>query len=125
MGTAWPLLLVWLVQANPFLEEGKQFYRDMLYPQAADRLRVSLRAPNLTHEERREAFDLLARSLAAQGQLDEAEELYKQLLEKDPSAPAPLHAAPKIRQAFQHAKENLYPRDFVQLTLVAVSSASL
>jgi hypothetical protein len=126
MSSAWVLSLVSaLLGANPFLEEGKQFYRDMFYPQAADRLRVAVDAPNITREERREAVDLLARSLAALGHLDEAEHEYARLLEKDSNAPAPAHAAPKIRQAFLKAKERLYPHDFVQLTLVAVTPASI
>jgi hypothetical protein len=110
-----------LVAANPYLEEGKELYGSMRYDKAAARLRLAAEVPTNSVEERRQAHDLLARSQAALGQLEQAEATYANLLEKDPSAPAPDDASPKIRAAFQKAKERLYSAGFVALEPAAAA----
>jgi hypothetical protein len=118
-------LLLFLSGANPFLDEGRRLYDAMLYENATAQLRLAAEAPTSTREERREAVDLLARALAAQGLDEQAEREYAKLLGRDPNAPSPVHASPKIRTAFQRAKARLYPPNFVSLTPVAATSASI
>jgi hypothetical protein len=57
--------------------------------------------------------------------IDQSEREYARLLDRDPNAPAPADASPKIRAAFQRAKARLYPADFVSLSQVAATNASV
>jgi hypothetical protein len=50
--------------------------------------------------------------------VDRAEEAFAQLLSRDASAPAP-QAAPKVREAFARAKQQLYAADYVKLRALA------
>src|SRR5258708_8729671 len=125
MWAAPALLVLWMSSANPFLGEGKRLYDAMLYEKATAQLRLAADAPASTREERRQAVDLLARSLAAQGLIDQSEREYAHLLERDPLAPAPASASPRIRAAFRRAKLGLFPESFVRLTPVAVTAASV
>lgn len=104
-----------LVTANPYLGESRQLYESLRYEKAITRLELAKKVPTTTNEERREILDLLAKSYAALGQLSEAEDAYADLLAKDPHAPSPDDAAPKIRQVFQRAKERLYPQTYVRV----------
>lgn len=101
--------------ANPYLDEGRRLYEQVRYAQAEEQLRLAFQVPTSTTEERRAAGDLLARSLAAQGRNDEARRVYAELLSKDPSAPPPRDASPKIRALFVAAKEQVFPSDFVAI----------
>ncbi|WP_224246742.1 hypothetical protein [Hyalangium gracile] len=105
----------WLVAANPQLDEGRALYQSLRYERAAEKLRLATQAPGATPEERIASYDLLARSLAALGRMDEVKSTYRDLLRLEPHAPVPLDAAPKIREAFMQAKEGLYRRDYVEL----------
>jgi hypothetical protein len=125
MSAAAAMLVLWVSGANPFLDEGRRLYDGMLYEKATAQLRLAAEAPTSTREERRQAVDLLARSLAAQGLNDQSEREYARLLDRDPNAPAPADASPKIRAAFQRAKARLYPADFVSLSQVAATTASV
>jgi hypothetical protein len=125
MHAAAAMLVLWVSGANPFLDEGRRLYDGMLYEKATAQLRLAAETPTSTKEERRQAVDLLARSLAAQGLIDQAEREYARLLDRDPNAPAPADASPKIRAAFQRAKARLYPADFVSLSQVAATTASV
>ncbi len=109
-----PLGLV--LAANPYLGEGQKLFDGMRYPEAEARLRTAREVPTSTPEERRRVYDLLARSVAAQGRLPEAEGLYAELLAKDPDAPAPQGVSPKIRETFHRAKERIYPPPYAQLS---------
>lgn len=62
-----------VVGANPHLDEGRKLFRGLYYQEAEVPLRRACRVPTSTPQETLEAFDLLARTLAAQGRLDEAE----------------------------------------------------
>lgn len=112
-----PLLSVatWLLAANPALVEGRALYQSLRYERAAEKLLVATQAPDASPEERLESYDLLARSQAALGRMKEVQDTYRQLLLWDPQAPLPRDAAPKIREAFLRAKEELYRRDYVEL----------
>jgi hypothetical protein len=101
--------------ANPNLEEGRALFEAMQYRPAEARLRLARSAAQSNPAERREILDLLARALAAQGRLGEAEDVYAELLAADPHAPSPDGVSPKITDAYQRAKERLYPRGFVRL----------
>jgi hypothetical protein len=102
--------------ANPSLEDGRKLYDALRYRAAEARLRLALDVPTSTPEERREAHDLLARSLMAQGRAKEAEQVYSRLLAVDPGAPPP-RASPGVKRAFERAKEALYDQSFVRLVL--------
>lgn len=104
-----------LLASNPYLAESRQLYESLRYEKAISRLELARKVPTTSNDERREILDLLARSYAASGQLDKAEDAYAELLSKDPHAPSPDEAAPKIRQVFSKAKERLYPTTYVRV----------
>lgn len=108
-------LLALSLGANPYLDEGRKLYDQVRYRDAEAKLQLAREAPGSTDAERRETFDLLAKAVAAQGRLDEAERVYAELLTWDPHAAAPEAASPKIRDLFKRAKERVYPRGFVKL----------
>lgn len=112
------LLLALLVTANPALDEGRALYQQLNYEQALVKLKAAAESADGTAE-RRESYDLLARTWAALGDTRQAEATYAQLLAKDPLAPAPAEAAPKIRAAYTSAKTSLFPPGTVRLTRVA------
>lgn len=100
--------------ANVDLDEGRMLHDSMQFRAAEARLRLA-RQQAQSPAERNEAIDLLARTLAAQGRLKDAEDLYSELLALDPHVEAPKDVAPKISDAFNRARESLYPKDFVRL----------
>ncbi len=104
-----------LLSANPYLDEGRELYKALQHEQALPRLQLAAEVPGQTLDERRAAFDLLARCKAALGDLPGAQAAYSTLLRKDALAPAPADAAPKIREAFRAAKASLFPPGTVQL----------
>src|SRR4051812_9335258 len=104
-----------ILATNPYLAESRQLYESLRYEKAIMRLELARKVPTTSNDERREILDLLARSYAALGQLDKAEDSYAELLAKDPHAPSPDEAAPKIRQVFSKAKERLYPPTYVRV----------
>jgi len=59
------------------------------------------------------------------GDLSGATRAYSDLLERDPAAPAPSAAAPKIREAFRAAKVALFPMGTVKLTRVPAPEGHL
>ncbi len=111
--------------ANPYLEEGKSFYQSLRFREAESRLRLARENPGNSAEETAEILDLLARSVSAFGRFDEAEEIYEELLAKDPHASAPSHAAPAIGNAFLAAKKRLYSPEYVKLSLGKVTDGTL
>ena len=106
---------LFLLGANPYLDQGRTLYRAVRYAEAEVQLRMGLEVPTATPSERREAHDLLARVLLAEGRGAEAEQIYARLLSVDPSSPAPENAAPKVREAFNAAKRAAFPPDYVRL----------
>jgi len=118
-------LTVLLFTANPYLEEAKGFYESLRFREAESRLRLARENPGNTPEETREILDLLARTVAAFGRFDEAQEIYAELLAKDPHAPTPTQAAPAILKAFLGAKKRLYSPDYVKLSLGKVTDSTL
>ncbi len=121
-----PLLSLGLVlAANPYLDEGQKLFEGLRYPEAEARLKTARQVPTSTPEERRRVYDLLARSVAAQGRMGETEGLYAELLAKDPDAPPPQGVSPKIREAYTRAKERVYPPPYAQLTLLPAAPGRL
>jgi hypothetical protein len=118
-------LTVLLFTANPYLEEAKGFYESLRFREAESRLRLARQNPGNTPEETREILDLLARTVAAFGRFDEAQEIYTELLAKDPHAPTPTQAAPAILKAFLGAKKRLYSPDYVKLSQGRVTAGTL
>src|SRR5499427_4458372 len=114
-----------VLSANPYLEEGRGFYQSLRFREAESRLRLARQNPGNSAEEMAEILDLLARSVSAFGRFDEAEEIYEELLAKDPHAPAPSQAAPAIVNAFLAAKKRLYSPEYVKLSLGKVSDGTL
>jgi hypothetical protein len=108
------LFLQLALAANPYLGEGKALFEALKYPEAEARLRTAAQVPETTVDERRAIYDLLARAVLAQGRGPDAELVYAELLAKDAGAPAP-KGAPKVRDAFQRAKERLYPQPFARI----------
>ncbi len=119
------LLVASLVAANPYLVEGKEHFSHLQYTEALRPLTLAVAVPGQTTAERREAYDLLARTRAALGDLAGTSEAYGELLAKDPNAPAPTDAAPKIREAFRAAKTSLFAPGVVKLTRVTAGEGHL
>lgn len=111
--------------ANPYLEEGRSLYQALRFREAESRLRLARENPANTPEETAEIFDLLARSVSAFGRFDEAQEIYEELLAKNPHASAPSHASPSIVDAFLGAKKRLYSPEYVKLSLGKVLDGAL
>src|SRR5579862_8255229 len=103
------LLAACISNAEPTLDEGRELFRALKYEEALSKLEQAVELPNLATAERREAFDLLARTWAALGNLPRAQAVYGQLLLHDANAPSPDDAAPKIREVFRAAKVALFP----------------
>ncbi len=116
------LAVLTLLAANPYLAEGKSHFERLAYEKALGPLTLAAQVPGQSAAERREAFDLLARTRAALGDLPGATAAYTELLERDPLAPAPLEAAPKIREAFRAAKAALFTPGTAKLTLAKVAA---
>lgn len=116
VGTLVCSVLPLVLAANPYLDQGRKLYRQLFYQEAEVQLRRAIEVPTSTQEERREAYDLLARALYARGQAGDAELAYAELLGRDPHTPPPQKASPAIRELFQRAKLRVYPRGYVRLT---------
>src|SRR5687768_3398026 len=91
---------------NPHLDAGRRLYEQLKYPEAEARLRVAAQSPTNSADERAQIADLLARALVAQGRTAEAERTWADLLAKQPDAPDPAGASPKIREVFTRAKRS-------------------
>lgn len=124
MGALTATVIALTLGVNPQLSEGRALFQRLRYEAAEAKLREAQRNPESTPQERAEVLDLLARSLAAQGRMDECEEAYRELLVHEPHAPTP-GAAPKIRGAFERAKRRVYPSDYVQLQLRSASGGQV
>jgi hypothetical protein len=111
--------------ANPELDEARALYKALHYAEAVPLLKRAAEAPGATLAERREAYDLLARAWAAEADLQAAEAAYGELLSKDAYAPAPVDAAPKLREVFRAAKAALYPPGTVRLTRRTATTVEL
>ena len=118
-------VVLMLLATNPYLTEGKSYLQQLAYEKALGPLTLAAQVPGQSTSERREAYDLLARTRAALGDLPGAAAAYATLLEKDPLAPAPADAAPKIREAFRAAKAQVYPMGTVRLTAVKAAEGHL
>lgn len=105
-----------VLASNAYLDEARQLYKSLQYQKAEAKLWLAREVPNSTVEEKVEANDLLARCLAAQGRMDETEQVYADLLELSPNDAGPEGAAPKLREAFFRAKEKKFPKTYVRLT---------
>ncbi len=114
------LLGSWLViaGAHPYLNQGQRLYEDQSFELALTKLTMAAGVAELSVDDRRLTFDLLARCHVALGRMDRAEEAFAQLLSVDPSSPTP-QAAPKLREAFLRVKQRLYSADHVKLTALA------
>ncbi|MBX7102118.1 MAG: hypothetical protein K1X89_30665, partial [Myxococcaceae bacterium] len=121
----WAVAVAALVAANPPLDEARGLVKALRYEQALEPLRRATQVPTSTVAERRESFDLLVRTLAALGRLDEAEAAYEALLAADPAAPGPVGAPPRITAAFDRAKQKVYPGDWVRLAALAAAPGEL
>jgi hypothetical protein len=111
----WWTAISLLLAVNPHLDEGRRLYEQLKYPEAEARLKVAAQSPNNTPEEQAQIADLLARALIAQGRAADAERTWAELLAKQPHAPDPAGASPKIRDVFARAKKSVYPEGFVKL----------
>lgn len=106
------LLLV--LAADPYLAEGQRHFDALEFAAATTSLTVAVEQPELSVEQRRQAFHLLAQSLLALDRRDDARLAYERLLKRDPLAPPP-EAAPKVVDAFLAAKASVWPRPSVTL----------
>jgi hypothetical protein len=109
----WSVLAV-VLAVNPHLEEGRQLYEKLKYPEAEARLKVAATVPGLSAAEQAETLDLLARAMLAQGRTADAERTYGELLAAQPHVDDP-QASPKVKAAFLRAKKSVYPEGFVRL----------
>jgi hypothetical protein len=109
------LVMLMLVASNPLLAEGRKRFEALDFRAAVEVLKRATEVREQSEADRTTAYDLLAQSLLALGQEDEAVVAYQALLSKNPHARAP-EASPKVRDAFVRAKEALYPKPSVGLS---------
>jgi hypothetical protein len=114
-----------LALGNADLDEARALCKSLHYSEALPRLKKATESRGLSSSERREAFDLLARAWAAEGDMVAAQAAYGDLLARDAMAPPPVDAAPKLREAYRAAKAGLYPPGTVRLTLRSPTSVEL
>jgi hypothetical protein len=119
------LVLMLMTGVAPPLAQGRALFQALHYEEALVQLAAATRDPHLTGAEAREAFDLLARTQAALGDLSAAEATFAELLTRDAAAPAPLEASPKIREAFRAARARVFPLGTVRLTRRGASEGRL
>lgn len=110
--------------AHPYVEEGARAYDAQSYEAAVARLRLAAEVPDLTKADRRLTFELLARCHLALGEPEAAEEAFARLLQRDPAAPVP-EGAPKLKEAYHHAKRRLYEPRFVRLQALTAPAGQL
>jgi tetratricopeptide (TPR) repeat protein len=108
------VLTVLALTSNPYLEEGRKLSKALEFEAAARTLAIAVEQPGLSVDERRVAFDELAKAFLATNQRDQAERAYRKLLEADPYVPTP-DGAPKVVECFMRAKQAVYPKPAVTL----------
>lgn len=109
------LLALALGATSGHLSEARRLYEALDFPAAEAHLRLAKKT-SLTQEDRREVHHLLVRILAARSDVAEAQQVYVELLGRDPNAPPPENVAPRIREIFLQAKMRVFPADFVSLS---------
>lgn len=119
MGSAVTWLVGVMLAGTPQLDAAKKSWQALDYPSAEVKLRAALEGSELSPDERREAVDLLVRTLVALNRGEQAETVYLRQLSVDPGTPAPADASPRIRDAYLRAKGRLYPKDFLKLEATA------
>src|SRR5687768_8494953 len=97
------VLALVVLTTTPPLEKGRRLYEAMEF-KAAERVLRQVNPENLEAQERRDACDLLARSLLAQNREKEAEAAYAVLLRTDPNAALARATPRKALRAFTNAK---------------------
>jgi hypothetical protein len=107
------LLITALASTRPHLDEGRELVQSMRFRDAEVALQLARTQGESTPARRRELYELLARTLAALGKLQDVEAVYTELLEQDPHAPPPEGVAPKIAGAFERVKSRLFPAGWV------------
>ena len=121
----WTAPLALALAVNPHLDDGRRLYEQLKYPDAEARLKVAAQVPNNTPQEQAQIFDLLARSMIAQGRSADAERVYADLLSRQSDVADPAGASPKIREVFLRAKRGVYPGEFVRLERLSSTSSRL
>ncbi|MBK7857570.1 MAG: tetratricopeptide repeat protein [Archangiaceae bacterium] len=101
--------------ANPYLDQGRALARELQFDAALEQLKVAREVRGMSLEQAAEVRVLLARCHVALGQRAEAEEAFAALLELEPSWAPEAEASPKLLEAFDAAKEKLFPPDFIAL----------
>lgn len=99
---------------HPYLRVGEERFDAQDYEGAVAQLQLASQVPQLSIDERRRVFDLLAKSHLALGASSAAVDAYAELLAKDPNAPVP-EGGPKVKEAFRSAKTRVFPADYVGL----------
>ncbi|MBL8954181.1 MAG: hypothetical protein JNK82_25615 [Myxococcaceae bacterium] len=112
-------MLIILAVANPYLEEGRRLATELKFAEAIEQLKVARQVPGQREAEQAEVLDLLARCYAAEGRRGEAQATYEALLVVEPSFAPDRSLSPKILEAFDSAKEKVFPKEYLKLVPLA------
>jgi hypothetical protein len=105
--------------ANPYFDEAKRLHGSLEFAQAIEQLKVARQVPGQSAAERSAVLDLYAQCLAAEGRRAEAQSAYEELLVVDPAFAPDRALSPKILEAFDAAKDKVFPEDYLKLEPLA------
>jgi len=108
-----------LAVSNPYFAEAKRLSGELKFAEAIEQLKVARMVPGQSEEEQAGVLDLLARCYAAEGNRAEAQRAYEELLVVEPSFAPDRSLSPKILEAFDSAKEKVFPKDYLKLVPLA------
>ncbi len=113
------LISLLLAVANPYFAEAKRLSGELKFAEAIEQLKVARQVPGQSESEQAQVLDLLARCYAAEGRRTEAQTAYEQLLVVEPAFAPDRSLSPKILEAFDSAKEKIFPKDYLKLVPLA------
>lgn len=111
--------------SSPYLEEGRRHYHALEFEEAIVQLEIARKVPTDDRSERFEVLDLLGRCYVATGRRAKAEAAFTDLLLADPQRALGADTSPRIREAFDAAKQRLYAADYVELRKVPSPAGEL
>lgn len=109
------LISIVVAASNPYLDEAKRLSGELKFAEAIEQLKVARQVPGQTAAQQAEVLELLARCQVAEGRRAEAQQAFEELLVLAPSFAPDRTLSPKILEAFDAAKEKLFPRDYLAL----------
>ena len=109
------VMLSFAARANPYFDEGRRSFDALQFRKAITQLEVARRVPPADEAERGRVLDLLARAYLAEGRTADAQGAWAEWLSHDPNATIDADSAPKVRDAFEAARRQVFQPDYFVL----------